>query len=84
MGRVFLGRPWHWGLLIAASGALWYLGSNRMHVIEFNLFIIGMLTGTAVFVFALIRFHQDGTRVTRDELVAQEFDPDDDGRPARD
>ncbi len=74
--QIFLGRFWHWALLAIATLLLWFGGSRRLHVIEFNWFIIAMLIGTAAMLLAIIRFHRDGERVTRDELVVQTFDPD--------
>ncbi len=84
MGKIFLGKSWHWALLISAAGLLWYCGSKRLHVIEFNLFIIAMLIGTAVSVFAIIRFHQAGEQVTRVALVAHESGADESAGLSRD
>lgn len=70
--KLFLGKAWHWVLLIAASVLFWYTGSKRMHVIEFNLFVILMLVGTAIAVFAVVWFHRPGEQVTRDVLVAKD------------
>ena len=83
IGKIFLGRPWHWAVIVIASGLLWFCGSKRLHVIEFNWFIIAMLLGTGLSVFAIIKFHRDGERVTREELVHHEFDPDDSAAAAR-
>ena len=82
MGKIFLGKFWHWLLLLIAAGLLWYCGNKRLHVIEFNLFIIAMLVGTAVSVLAIIWFHKEGEQVTRDVLVANEFDAE--TKPIRD
>lgn len=78
IGRIFLGKIWHWAALASAAALLWYAGGKRWHVIEFNWFILAMLAGTAVVLLAIIRLHRDGEQVTRDQLVAQAFDPDDD------
>lgn len=72
MGKVFLGKAWHWLVLVAAAGLLWFCGSRRLHVIEFNFFIIAMLVGTTIAVFAVIWFHRPEEQVTRDALVAHE------------
>ncbi|MGI9426952.1 MAG: hypothetical protein ACR2PA_27485 [Hyphomicrobiaceae bacterium] len=74
ISKVFLGRAWHWALLVAASTLFWFCGSRRLHVIEFNLFIIAMLIGTGLVVFAVVWFHRPGEQVTRDVLVASEDD----------
>ena len=84
MDKLFLGKAWHWAVLVAAAALLWYCGSKRLHVIEFNWFIIAMLCGTAVAVFAIIRLHRDQEQVTREALVAQAFDPEAEAGPARD
>ena len=76
MGKIFLGKFWHWVLIAIAAGLLWYCGGRRLHVIEFNLFIIAMLVGTAGVVLAIVRLHRPGEQVTRDALVEQVFDPD--------
>lgn len=80
LGNIFLGKFWHWALLAAAVGLLWFCGSKRLHVIEFNLFIISLLLGTIAIVFLIIRFHSDGERITRDALILQSFDPNADHR----
>lgn len=84
IGKIFLGRSWHWALLAAAAGLLWYCGAKRLHVIEFNLFILAMLAGTAACIFAIVKFHREGEQVTRDALVADDIDPDDYAPPVRD
>ena len=84
MKGFFLGKTWHWAVLVVAAALLWYCGSKRLHVIEFNWFIIAMLFGTAVAVFAIIRLHRGGEQVTREALLAQPFDPEADAGPARD
>ena len=76
IGKIFLGKFWHWALLAIASVLLWFGGSKRLHVIEFNWFIIAMLVGTSAVLLTIIRFHRDSEQVTRDKLVVQEFDPD--------
>lgn len=84
IGKIFLGKFWHWALLVAAAGLLWYCGSRRLHVIEFNWFVILMMLGTASAILAIVWFHRDGERVTRDELVVHELDADESARLARD
>jgi hypothetical protein len=75
LNRIFLGRFWHWLLLAIATTLLWFCGSKRLHVIEFNWFIIAMLAGTTAMLLAIVRFHREGEQVTRDKLVVQVFDP---------
>ena len=80
MEQIFLGKAWHWVLILLAGGLLWYCGDNRLHVIEFNLFIIAMLVGTACALLAIVFLHREGEQVTRDPLVHHEFDPNEDTR----
>lgn len=68
MGRIFLGKWWHWGLIIAITGALWLAGSRRMHVIEFNTFILVLLAVIGVVVALLLAGTRPGEQVTRDVI----------------
>jgi hypothetical protein len=72
IGKIFLGKPWHWAMLIAIAGLFWFCGTRRLHVIEFNLFIAAMLAGTTIAVLAVVWFHRPGEQVTRDVLVASD------------
>ncbi len=67
--RVFLGPVWHWLLIIVGGASFWWLGSQRLHVIEFNLFVTAVLLGTAVCVFLILVRHTAGHQITRDPLV---------------
>ena len=68
MNRIFLGRWWHWAILIASVAALWLAGEHRMHVIHFNTFILSLLGVTAVVIAILIARTRPGEQVTRDPL----------------
>ncbi len=83
MNRIFLGRWWHWGILIASVVALWLAGENRMHVIHFNTFILSLLAATAVVVAILIFRTRPGEQVTRDPLEspAEHSVDEETGRP---
>lgn len=69
ISKIFLGKFWHWLLLALATTMLWYAGTQRAHVIEFNLFIIAMLLGTIAGLFCIIRFSNPGEQVTREPIV---------------
>jgi len=69
IGKIFLGKAWHWLLLIVVSGLLWFCGTQKLHVIEFNIFVLAMLAGTAVAVLIILSFHRSGEQVTRDVLI---------------
>ena len=83
MNRIFLGRWWHWGILIASVAALWLAGENRMHVIHFNAFILSLLGVTAIMVAVLIFRTRPGEQVTRDPLEspAEQFVDEGTGGP---
>ncbi|MEM7407098.1 MAG: hypothetical protein AAF458_17500 [Pseudomonadota bacterium] len=83
MNSVFLGKAWHWALIVLASGLLWFCGSKRLHVIEFNWFIIAMLLGTGAAIFAIVYLHRSGDQITREPLVHHAFDPDEASGPAK-
>ena len=34
MSRIFLGKWWHWGVLVGIVAALWLAGRERLHVIH--------------------------------------------------
>lgn len=68
MSNIFLGKWWHWALLIAGVVALWVAGEERMHVIHFNTFILMLLLVTAIVVAMLVAGIRPGERVTRDRL----------------
>ena len=72
ISRIFLGKAWHWALLLASVGLLWACGTRRLHVIEFNFFVIAMLIGTAGAILAIVWLHKPGQKVTRERLFAPE------------
>lgn len=74
IAKIFLGKAWHWALLAVASTLFWFCGSRRLHVIEFNIFIMAVLAGTALAVVLIIWFHRPGEQITRDVLVPAEDD----------
>ena len=75
MSRIFLGRWWHWGVLVASVAALWLAGGKRMHVIHFNAFILSLLVVTAIVVAFLVAGTRPGEQVTRDRLDSRAADP---------
>lgn len=68
MSRIFLGKWWHWCLLVAGVVALWIAGEKRMHVIHFNTFILSLLLIVAIVVAFLVAGTRRGEQVTRDRL----------------
>lgn len=68
MSRIFLGKPLHWAIIVALVAAGWVTGRQRLHVIDFNLFVIGLLLVAAGAVLVVLRTSRPGERVTRDPL----------------
>lgn len=74
MSRVFLGKPLHWAILALLIAAGWLTGRERLHVIEFNLFILGLLAVSVVALLIVLATSRPGERVTRDPLDAEHED----------
>lgn len=74
IGKIFLGKAWHWLLLVVTGTLFWFCGTKRLHVIEFNVFVMAMLVGTAFVVAAIVLLHKPGEQITRDELVPADDD----------
>jgi len=72
LSRLFLGKWWHWLLLLVFTGLLWQAGQAKMHVIYFNWFLMGLLAATIVGVVVLIYGTPAGAQITRDKLQDSE------------
>jgi len=68
MGRIFLGKPLHWGLVILLVAIGWIIGDARLHVIWFNLFTVVLLVISAAAVAVVLLTSRPGERITRDPL----------------
>ena len=68
MGRIFLGKPLHWGLIVLLVAIGWIIGDARMHVIWFNLFTVILLVISAVAVAVVLLTSRPEERITRDPL----------------
>ena len=68
MRDFFLGKPWHWLLLILIFGATWAMGEWKMHVIRFNPFILSILIGAVVVILLVVKTTKRDDPVTRDPL----------------
>ena len=68
MKGFFLGPFVHWVLIAIVIGLGWLAGTERLHVIQFNTFIIAVLAVTLVAIVAVIRTSPTGQQVTRDPL----------------
>ena len=72
MGRIFLGKPLHWALIILLIAVGWAIGEQRMHVISFNLFVVVLLLASAAAVGVVLLTSKPGDRITRDPLEPDE------------
>jgi Mn2+/Fe2+ NRAMP family transporter len=75
MSRIFLGRWWHWGILVASVAVFWLAGEERMHVIHFNAFILSLFVATAIVVAIVVARTRPGEQVTRDPLDSRAEHP---------
>lgn len=72
MSRIFLGKPLHWAVLVGLVVLGWVTRRARMHVIEFNTFILGLLAVTVVVLLTVLATTRPDERVTRDPLEPDE------------
>lgn len=68
MSSIFLGRWWHWAILVVLAGALWLAGDARMHVIHFNTFVSVLVLAVCVIIAAVVKGTRPGEQVTREIL----------------
>lgn len=68
MKRIFLGKWWHWVLLVLLILLLWQVGQDKWHVIRFNWFLIALIVGTVVSLLAIIYTTKPGEQITREVL----------------
>lgn len=75
MREVFIG-PWrYWLIWMGVVAALYLLGANRMHVLQFVPFTFVLLAIAAAVVGFVLATHRPGERVTREpfeELLSDE------------
>ena len=77
MNRIFLGSPIHWLIIILLFALGWVGGILRLHVSEFNIFLILLILTTLVALLAVLGTSAPDRRVTRDAIT----DEDDEGSP---
>ena len=68
MGRIFIGKPLHWVLIVLLIAIGWIIGHERLHVIWFNLFTVILLVISAVAVAVVLLTSRPEERITRDPL----------------
>ena len=76
MSRIFLGPAFHWLIVLAIIAAGWFSGLGRVHVSQFNTFLIALIVATIAVLVLVIKSSPPGKQVTRDPLEG----PDDEGQ----
>lgn len=71
MKKVFLGRPIHWLLALIMIGGGAALGEQRLHVIDFNLFLILLLAAVILLIALVLKTSSGDAPVTRDPIVLE-------------
>jgi len=66
--HLFLGKWWHWLVLVVVTALLWIAGEQRLHVVHFNLFVVLLLVGSVAVLTLLLTTTKPGEQVTRDKL----------------
>ena len=74
MNKIFLGRWWHWAILVVLCVLLWIAGDSRMHVIHFNRFVSALLAGVCIILAIVLAATRPGEQVTRDVLERSDSD----------
>ncbi len=68
MSRIFLGRPFHWLLALVLVGGGAWLGQSRLHVIDFNLFIVVLLIAVVILLALVLKTSGGDVADTRDPI----------------
>ena len=68
MADIFLGKPWHWGLLIAVSVVLALVGFQYLHTSDFNVFSAITLVVGVTMVCAVVLTYRPGDRIMREPI----------------
>jgi hypothetical protein len=66
VGRIFLGKPWHWALWLVIVAVM--VGANKvhMHVRWFGSFVLLLLGVTALIVLSIVVTYRKGEPITRE------------------
>lgn len=79
MKNIFLGKPIHWLLLACVAGGMWYVGSLRLHVIHFNIFVLTLIAISTFCVLFVLYGNRNGEQLTRDEIEPDEIEKEFEG-----
>ncbi|MEM8688107.1 MAG: hypothetical protein AAGF81_12295 [Pseudomonadota bacterium] len=72
MRDIFLGKLWHWALVVIVAALMAWAGSARAHVIHFNVFLIALVIGSLLIIFLILKTHRAGEQVTREPLLSDD------------
>lgn len=79
MKEVFLGKPFHWLVVAVLIFGCWLAGRVRLHVTDFNLYVILLALGAVAALALVLRTTGADEQVTRDRIdddEAQEAEDD--------
>ena len=68
MRRLFLGKSLHWALVLGLIALGWAAGQIRLHVTDFNLFVLLLLALSVALLGAVLLTSAPGEQVTRDPV----------------
>ncbi len=74
MREIFLGKPWHWALVVVATAVLWWAGASKAHVIHFNMFLVTLAIGSFALILLILKTHKPGEQVTREALLPDDVE----------
>lgn len=74
MRRIFLGKWFHWLLLVLVIGLGAAVGDQKLHVTDFNAFLSLLTIAATVMVILVIWTTRPGEQVTRDPLISGDDD----------
>lgn len=74
MKQIFLGHWFHWVLIVGLVALGWFSGLNRLHVIDFNPFLLVLLAIVVAILVAVLKTSPPGRQVTRDPIEDKDDD----------
>jgi len=72
MNRIFLGKPVHWAVVAVLIVGGWILGRMRLHVTNFNEFVILLLVVSVAVLAIVLKTSRPHEQVTRDPIEPDE------------
>jgi len=68
MREIFLGRPVFWTIWALLAPLMLALGQMRMHVVNFNLFLLLLTGATMVCIVFVVVKYREGEAITREPI----------------